>query len=362
MQILSNLTIVILTYNRPEYIKRAMRYWNNVGPIIVILDGSEVPISEFFLLNLDTNIQYSHKPISLLDRINLASRIATTKYAILLSDDEFFIPSALASCILELEKNKDLISCGGRCLGFKVQHNGLLWYKQYAEQKDHNITDEDPIDRMIYHMSNYTPSTIYSITRTNYWSKILESSVQHKYPDPGTIELQLELSFAYFGKSKILPIIMWLRSTENPPHNQYNEIRFSEWWHDSRYKEYKHNLIENLSKTFYSEHNIHTIDEIENGIEDALSSYTKTVKKKSNNSRYLIKTSGIKLYLNHKIYVILKNVYKLFLELKIIYIIKMKYNYMKLINDIKTEKVQIDLIGFKKIEKIIYNFHFITKN
>jgi hypothetical protein len=87
MQILSNLTIVILTYNRPEYIKRAMRYWNNVGPIIVILDGSEAPISENILLKLDANIHYTHKPISLLERINLASKIVTTKYAILLSDD-----------------------------------------------------------------------------------------------------------------------------------------------------------------------------------------------------------------------------------------------------------------------------------
>ena len=58
------------------------------------------------------------------------------------SDDEFYLPSALSSCIEFLSKHSEFSNCGGRAIGFKSDKNNIYGIKTYLRLNnfclDHN--------------------------------------------------------------------------------------------------------------------------------------------------------------------------------------------------------------------------------
>ena len=108
---LAKLTLVVPTYNRHSYALRNMFYWSGRSVTVHVLDGSPTPISLPELSGLAQNIHYHHLPVSIFDRLRIATELISTDYCALMGDDEFFIPSALESCIAELDLYSDLVSC-----------------------------------------------------------------------------------------------------------------------------------------------------------------------------------------------------------------------------------------------------------
>ena len=91
--------------------------------------------------------------------------------------------------------------------------------------------------RMIQHLENYTPSTFYAVVRADVWRRSHESYVRRDFPVPGLGELQFELSTSFHGKSRVLPLLHWLRSFENGPIMgtdvpRSQTYRFWHWWCD----------------------------------------------------------------------------------------------------------------------------------
>ena len=91
---LSKLTIVITTYNRKKFILRTMNYWSNTNVKLDILDGSETPIEDHLIEKLSKYIKYIYNPLSVHQRILHSLEFVKTEFAILGSDDEYFVPSA----------------------------------------------------------------------------------------------------------------------------------------------------------------------------------------------------------------------------------------------------------------------------
>ena len=80
-----------------------------------------------------------------------ASKLITTKYAALLSDDEFFIPSTIEKCIKIIEKN-NLVSCKGLCFTFNYIDGKVVGNFAYAGMRGYKIDAPFGQDRMIQHM------------------------------------------------------------------------------------------------------------------------------------------------------------------------------------------------------------------
>ncbi len=209
-----------------------MRYWSDSEVTVYVLDGSEEEIKPDALVDIASNVHYHHLPVSVLDRIGMAGDLVKTEYAELLGDDEFFIPSALEACIAELEADNSLVSCMGRALKFSPEKAGVMGEAAYEEMKGYKVLQNDPVDRMIFHMDPYQPSTVYSVIRTWVWKRAVSILPEKEFLDLGTAELQFELAVSYFGKSKVAPILMWLRSGENPPNRNLEDTPFHKWWID----------------------------------------------------------------------------------------------------------------------------------
>ena len=100
IELLSELTIIIPTYNRPRELERSIEYWRDCPVTVHILDGAPKPCFEIGrIANGIAKINYHSLPTKANEKFmqNYAERIiegmsfVTSKYAALLADDDFLL-------------------------------------------------------------------------------------------------------------------------------------------------------------------------------------------------------------------------------------------------------------------------------
>jgi len=274
--ILSRLTLVMPTYNRQSYALRNIRYWSGRGVTLLVVDGSPLAIPAPLLASFADNIHYHHLPIAMVARLSYAVDEIDTEYTAMMGDDEFFIPSALEACIRELDTQIDLISCMGRCLEFNTSPTGIIGSVGYPQMADYAILEDDPIERMVAHMKNYTPSTIYSVTRSQQWRRAMSAFTQREFPAYAIGELQFELAVCCQGKSKVIPELMWLRSSEMPAIRGTDpwlkpEATLRGWWQDRANRNEHAEFLTIMSTTLATAGN--EVIEISLGVKKAIDTY-----------------------------------------------------------------------------------------
>lgn len=214
---LEELTIIIPTYGRPTYVLRNMKFWSDKGPRIIVLDGSEEPLSKQNLRGLGTNIEYFHHFVSFNKRMEIASSMVNTPFAMLCADDEIQVPSGLKQCIEFLKKNDDYEQCCGRSIRFTVSGRILKLEAAKVSHRFHVINQDNPIDRARYHLSDFMTTTVYAVHRSASLKHCLHYSMANNFGNPYPLETLFEIAAAAYGKSKVLSCVTWLRSSENEP-------------------------------------------------------------------------------------------------------------------------------------------------
>jgi glycosyltransferase domain-containing protein len=239
---LSNLTIVIFTLNRQRYVLRNLALWSATEATVHVLDGSNESIDSRFLSNLASNIKYHHLPVSIWERLAKGVNLVDTKYVAFLADDEFFIPSALEASISELEADRELVACCGRGIDKTLTADLVVSaaaiennVSAYQSGSSGEVGQDDPVERMNWHMNPYVPSTLYAVCRSAQWRRVLSACISRRYSSAQVFELQFELSMSFFGKIKVLNELMWLRTSENPSHTAGLELDFDTWFVDPLY-------------------------------------------------------------------------------------------------------------------------------
>ena len=246
--LLEKLTIVIFTYNRHQYLKRSLAYWSNYNVKLVILDGSDKKF-ENPKLKLK-NIRYIHNTNGLYDRLLNSVKHIDTEFMILAADDEFYLPSALCSCINFLMKDNTYSSCGGRAIGFGFDNKKNIFGKQiYQKLKNLTLNQKSSKARITNHFSNYVPAHFYSVIKSNNWKKICPHVFKQKYDFFGSIELQVEFLIILSGKSKIISELMWMRS-HGVQQLKFNlpQSKMQDWWSKKKFQDEKLKFLKSLKK------------------------------------------------------------------------------------------------------------------
>ena len=212
----SQLTIVIITKNRSKFLIRNINWWAPTGVKIIIMDGSDTPISSEVINKFLPNIKYLNSPKSIEERLVIASSFVTTKYVIQSGDDDLFLHSGVDACIKELESKPNLVACMGLSLGFIYLDNALYGKLVYENVSEYGqIINSKASLRVRSHLKNYECTCFYGVIRTNIW-KTNVSIIESKESLPGNLsEIFFELSTVYQGKTKVINCLMWLRSFEN---------------------------------------------------------------------------------------------------------------------------------------------------
>ena len=199
------LTILILSFNRPEELRKKIEFWNNFENYnykILIVDGSSSP--SFFNIT-NKNIKYIHfKSHDYHKRVFHVMKHINTDYFKLESDDDYFLPSSLQSAIKYLDKNKNYLAVYGEAGIYSVYNNKLFINHLFKNKL--NLNSNNLKKRLNLYFLNYNPKLYYSIMRTNLFKKNVElwKRSKKKYGNKFQrfAEIHLPLTLLMSGKIK----------------------------------------------------------------------------------------------------------------------------------------------------------------
>ena len=269
---LSNLTIIVPTYLRQEFIIRQCLYWQKSGVKLLILDGTPESLPHELAITLKnfSFAKYVHAPLDFHSRLRLAKKYIDTKYSVLCGDDEFLLGSGLNAAILKLENDSKLVAVIGQSLRYYLANGGSksIYAKGYATE-GYEVRHKNPRDRLEYAFAKYNAATCYAVMKSEAWIRSWGSV--SKWTSPDIIELQHAFKVYIQGELSSISDVYWMRSVENPPvHTSKHNRRLSgiEWWNSQKFSLEHEALIRDLSvdlqnlQNFESKNSEKTIKEI----------------------------------------------------------------------------------------------------
>lgn len=217
---LSDLTIIIPTFNRSQSLKRLLKYlfMSNIKTNILILDASPIQINNEILESYSSRLLITYKnyntskeyTISVPKRINAGLKHVCTRYCLLHADDDFVLPSGLKQSINFLEANQDYVSCEG----ISYQHYlkpyllGKALSLHLLRKNPLSSDSNNPLNRIKNYIQGKTDNVhYYAVYKTETFKKIWLKTSQISYNISVGLEeiFPCSLSLVY-GKHKILKI------------------------------------------------------------------------------------------------------------------------------------------------------------
>lgn len=195
----SQLTVVIPTHERHNYLRRSMEYWSEFTGMIIIVDSSINGVE----LRLPGLCDYVHVPgMSFGEKLSLAISKVRTKYCVFCADDDFHTFDALNKAVSFLDANQDFASVQGYYILF-WQDEEIQYGIGYDHIHKYIIDSNDPAIRMTDAMENYMHQS-YAVHRTS--NMLLTADCCRGVNNASAIELIFALVPMMAGKHRILPM------------------------------------------------------------------------------------------------------------------------------------------------------------
>ena len=251
---LKKIMIIIPTYNRYPYLLRLLKFYNlyNTQIKIMILDSSRDELHDKELksiINQDNIVWVRYDDeMFIVDKIVDGIRRVETEYAVLCADDDFIIPSSIASSIEFLDNNPDYSSAHGPYFRHPnaeiVKDSGFILRKINGR----SISEESSTERLksyLYRMTGHCYHPFYAVHRRNTLNFIWSET--KKYGSDWALgELFPCCLSLIYGKMKILPVFYSSRETNN--YNWVDEERFNQMFNKEKINEAIEVISKHLSK------------------------------------------------------------------------------------------------------------------
>ena len=259
IELLSELTIIIPTYNRPLELERAIEYWRDLPVTVHILDGSEKPWFPLGVASIVNSISYHHIAPNVGEkstdnyarRLRLSTELVRTKYSALCSDDDFFTIRGLVDGIQALDSDKaDVVV--GKCIQYLFREGSFEWKRiNWDWRSDALSLSRDIWDHFA---SNSKGSTYYGIYKTPDWKKIRLSSVECKFSHVGAVENISNFLTKRALRVLVIESYLWIT---NYPDKKYPNLKvkkvlqkFSIWLNDPLNKQEVETFLSVLESGF----------------------------------------------------------------------------------------------------------------
>ena len=237
---LSDVTVVILSRGREDILSRTLRYWSKYNICVLVLHNTDNPIETGLL---GSNIEYVVDRASYGERCGHISRLLKTRFAILSSDDELYLPSALFALKIQLEKNPNLYSVGGLTIAIGKYGPRKTSIPCYTSMKSYKNLGVSSFERLAIHFSEengYRTGAIYRLMRKELMGDLMDTfSEIGVISTPYIYEVTGEIIVASYGQSSFISNIYWIRNWINEPvgHSKWNrKMYFSMWAKDPKFK------------------------------------------------------------------------------------------------------------------------------
>lgn len=339
---MQDITIIIPTYNRPDYLKRILDYYGESGKdfTFVVADSSskenkqknKAVIESFPDLLVNYLSDYSEK-INPWYKFEDALKSVATKYTVFCGDDDFVVPDGMKKAANFLEQNSDYAVAHGNYIGFFAKNNYFEWKVVSNFQ---SIELPDAKSRMEEHLSDYSISTFYGVHRTDFLKMIFEET--RKFTDDNRFgELLPSILTLIYGKMKKLDVLyvaheIYPKSTGLITDTIYDFKQADTF--AEKYGNFKNCLANHLVKNSELQE-----DEAKMAVDKAMSSYLE--------KNY---PQGLKTFLKDKI----KEIFVYLPQIRSAYI-TFNFSQMKdapddILNDIEFQKIKkiVDLYSVKR--------------
>jgi glycosyltransferase domain-containing protein len=243
VELLSELTIVIPTYNRPLELERAIEYWRDLPVTVHILDGSEKPwFPVGNLIGDSPAIFYHHLPNeseygfydNYCERINMGLSLVNSKFSALIADDDFFTLSGLTRALKTLNDHTQIDSVIGRVAFFKKNTYSLQWEKESTNWiPSKNLQSGELIERLKTNPRKFF--IWYGISRTDKLKAIWSTGSKFSFSSRILYEYSIHQLGLAFCRVRVIDSVLQLRekvTTINP----YIEERHLTVDRDEEYK------------------------------------------------------------------------------------------------------------------------------
>jgi glycosyltransferase domain-containing protein len=219
IELLSELTIVIPTYNRPLELERAIEYWRDTSVTVHILDGSEHPLfCAGQVPGLETCF-YHHMPsrpdqdpfVNLASRLTFAASLPVTKYSACVGEDDFYSLSGLVECLEFLELHEDIDAVAGRILAFQLSNRRVMWNLAHISWEDSQNSKSNQLETRVNGRQNWA---VYAVCRTALFQMYLSIAYGEKSftaDEPTTHEWIMDILSRALFRTKFVETILMAR-------------------------------------------------------------------------------------------------------------------------------------------------------
>ena len=209
---LSELTVCILTLNRPTHIRRQIAYYASINVSVVILDASD----ESQPTKMPANIKYHHIPrSSYIYRLNYLTQIVATKFLVLQADDDFHGIQGLAECVSFLKSNSDFSCAQGRYLRF-FSKDTSNWGTDYEFQNSLLIKSSSTEQR-VKEIFDSGMHFVYAVMSTQVFLETVRIVKDLEIGNLSVNELVFNFTLGCFGSYKTIPVFYSVRGMDLRP-------------------------------------------------------------------------------------------------------------------------------------------------
>ncbi|MBA1314355.1 TIGR00180 family glycosyltransferase [Pseudomonas monteilii] len=200
----NRLTLVVLTHNRPDFLRRTLFYYRNYSASILVLDSS-LKADEQIAFDYP-EVDYRHLPqfsyTALQDKLTYGVNEVVTPFMTFLAVDDFLLHEGMTRSLQFLEQHPDYGVCHGYGMMYLARGTQVDYYKRdNIVQEDYCA--EDPEQRLLEFMGQFLPP-FYAVTRTDLlqqWYALLPAGTNFEWQEIGHSFYLLANA-----KARILPI------------------------------------------------------------------------------------------------------------------------------------------------------------
>lgn len=216
IELLSELTIVIPTCNRPLELERSIEYWRDTPVTVHIVDGSDKP---WFPIGSESScpfITYHHLPSkhgedwldNYVRRLKFGADHSKTKYSALCGSDDTFSVAGLSSLLRLLDNDSEIDAVVGQTLGFYPHESAVKWWLRYGSASVDNQFSRDS-DALV-RLKRSQLRLYYCVAKTDLWKKRIQIAERHTWLGDRFETLFQDLGTAMF-RAKAINHIVWFR-------------------------------------------------------------------------------------------------------------------------------------------------------
>lgn len=254
---LQHITLIIPTYNRPEFLARLLQYYasKNTEIHFLILDSSHeettLTLNEqatHILGNQAHHVRFSPS-VPVATKLLEGLKLVETPYCAFCADDDLVFIEGISQALEFFQKNQDYVCVDGIYLNFNPIKTDVHLIVEYATQ---GINAEDPASR-IFRLCQKYESLFYGVFKTQQalaiFTGVTQNSTLHYQ------ELFQAASALILGKSHRLPIFYAARQHCTPADQERDKWQTYYWFADNAKEFLDHYLVyrEELW-TFYQTH------------------------------------------------------------------------------------------------------------